>query len=93
MTPHEKALGKAVLAYHTFRGTDVQCVREIVAAYLAAMREAGWQMVPKEADQAMHYALEDVLDLGNDDYPREWSQSAWSAMLAAAPDVLGGPDA
>ena len=65
----------------------------------AKLRELGLKIVPVEATEEMNEALVETVTngtcIGANDVV-EWApyveDRAWSAMLAAAPDVLGGGD-
>ena len=72
---------------------------DMLNALFAKLRELGLKIVPIEATEKMNEALVETVTngtcIGSNDVV-EWApcveDRAWSAMLAAAPDVLGGGD-
>lgn len=59
----------------------------IAKATLRAIDEAGWQVVPVEADEGMVLAGRDALATCDEPYVADCIKAIHRAMIAAAPDV------
>ncbi len=82
-TPHIRAVTAAVDRWYRVESPSAQrCMDGAIRVYLEAMKRAGWQLVPREANHAMHWA--------GVDHKGEGVNAMFRQMLAAAPDPTQG---